>query len=253
MLKIIMSGCNGRMGQVITRLSQSMDDVKIVAGFDINKVQLSDYPVFSDAFEFTGEADVVIDFSHTSALTKLLDYCTKRKLPVVLSTTGYSAEQLKEIKVASEKIPVFKSANMSLGINVVADLIKRAAMILGDGYDIEIVERHHNQKLDAPSGTALLLADAVSEALTYEPEYVYDRSSVRRKRDKREIGISAIRGGTIVGDHDVIFAGPDEVIEIHHRAQSREVFANGALRAAIYLAGVKDPGMYDMQMLVASM
>ncbi len=252
MLKIIMSGCNGRMGQVITRLTQSMDDVKIVAGFDINQVQLSDYPVFSDAFEFTGEADVVIDFSHTSALTKLLDYCIKRNFPVVLSTTGYSAEQLEEIKVASEKIPVFKSANMSLGINVVADLIKRAASILGDGYDIEIVERHHNQKLDAPSGTALLLADAVSEALTYEPEYVYDRSSVRRKRDKREIGISAIRGGTIVGDHDVIFAGPDEVIEIHHRAQSREVFANGALRAAIYLAGVKEPGMYDMQMLVAS-
>ncbi len=253
MLKIIMSGCNGRMGQAITRLVGSMDDAKIVAGFDVNRVQLSDYPVFSDISEFDGDADVVIDFSHTSALTKLLSYCTKRNLPVVLSTTGYSAEQLDEIKTASEQIPVFKSANMSLGINVVADLLKRAAVILGDGYDIEIVERHHNQKLDAPSGTALLLADAVSEALTYEPEYVYDRSSVRRKRDKREIGISAIRGGTIVGDHDVIFAGPDEVIEIHHRAQSREVFANGALRAAIYLAKVTSPGMYNMQMLVAAM
>ena len=252
MLKIIMSGCNGRMGQVITRMVGSMDDAKIVAGIDLNTVQLSDYPVYAAAEELTEEADVVIDFTHTSALTPLLTFCIARKLPVVLSTTGYSAEQMEEIKEASKYIPIFKSANMSLGINVVADLLRRAASILGEGYDVEIVERHHNQKLDAPSGTALMLADAVSEALPYEAEYVYDRSQVRQKRGKTEIGISAVRGGTITGDHEVIFAGPDEVIEIHHHAQSREVFANGAVRAARYLAGVTEPGLYNMQMLVKS-
>jgi len=252
MLKIIMSGCNGRMGQVITRMVNSTDDAKIVAGIDLNTVQFSDYPVYASASEVNEEADVVIDFTHTSALTPLLAFCIERKLPVVLSTTGYSAEQMEEIKKASALIPIFKSANMSLGINVVADLLRRAASILGNGYDVEIVERHHNQKLDAPSGTALMLADAVKEALPYEAEYVYDRSSVRQKRGKTEIGISAVRGGTIVGDHEVIFAGPDEVIEISHHAQSREVFANGALRAARYLAGATVPGMYDMQMLVKS-
>lgn len=252
MLKIIMSGCNGRMGQVITRMVGSMEDAKIVAGIDLNTVQLSGYPVYAAAEELTEEADVVIDFTHTSALTPLLTFCIARKLPVVLSTTGYSAEQMEEIKEASKYIPIFKSANMSLGINVVADLLRRAASILGEGYDVEIVERHHNQKLDAPSGTALMLADAVSEALPYEAEYVYDRSQVRQKRGKTEIGISAVRGGTITGDHEVIFAGPDEVIEIHHHAQSREVFANGAVRAARYLAGVTEPGLYNMQMLVKS-
>lgn len=252
MLKIIMSGCNGRMGQVITRMVGSTDDAQIVAGIDLNTVSLSGYPVYASPAEVVEAADVVIDFTHTSALSPLLAFCKARKLPVVLSTTGYSAEQMDEIKEAAKEIPIFKSANMSLGINVVADLLRRAASILGEGYDVEIVERHHNQKLDAPSGTALMLADAVSEALPYEAEYVYDRSQVRQKRGKTEIGISAVRGGTITGDHEVIFAGPDEVIEIHHHAQSREVFANGAVRAARYLAGVTEPGLYNMEMLVKS-
>ena len=192
------------------------------------------------------DVDVVIDFSTAKAIDSLLDYCVKRKLPVVLCTTGLSEEQLKKVEEASKKIAILKSANMSLGINLLLKLLKDAAKVLAPaGYDIEIVERHHNQKLDAPSGTALALADSVNEALDNEYHYVYDRSQVRQKRDKKEIGISAVRGGTIVGNHEVIFAGTDEVIEFTHTAYSRSVFAKGAVEAGKYLAG-KEAGMYDM-------
>lgn len=252
MLKIIISGCNGKMGQVVSGICEAEDGVTAVAGFDVNPVKRNAYPVYAAPMEYAGSADVVVDFSNPAALTPLLAYCIKRKLPAVLCTTGYSPAQLEEIKAAAERIPVFKSANMSLGVNVLLDLCRRAAKILGGGYDVEIVERHHNRKVDAPSGTAVMIADAISAALPYEPEYVYDRHSVRKPRGKTEIGISAVRGGTIVGEHEVLFCGRDEVIEIKHSALSREVFAAGAVRAAAFLAGQKAAGLYTMADLVAS-
>ena len=246
MIKLIISGCNGRMGQVVTRLAKADGGFEIAAGFDQNTAKLSDYPVYSHPLEYAGSADVVVDFSSPAALDSLLSWCKAKKVPVILCSTGYSPEQLETIKAASAEMPVFKSANMSLGINVLTTLIKRAAEIMGETFDIEIVEKHHNQKKDAPSGTAIMLADAVREGLEYEPEYVYDRSTVRRPRDKKEIGISAVRAGTIPGEHTVIFAGTDEVIEFKHTAYSREIFAAGAVKAAKFMAGITAPGMYDM-------
>jgi len=246
MIKLIISGCNGRMGQVVTRLAKADGGFEIAAGFDRNTAKLSDYPVYSHPLEYAGSADVVVDFSSPAALDSLLSWCKAKKVPVILCSTGYSPEQLETIKAASAEMPVFKSANMSLGINVLTTLIKRAAEIMGETFDIEIVEKHHNQKKDAPSGTAIMLADAVREGLEYEPEYVYDRSTVRRPRDKKEIGISAVRAGTIPGEHTVIFAGTDEVIEFKHTAYSREIFAAGAVKAAKFMAGITAPGMYDM-------
>ncbi|MBO7739203.1 MAG: 4-hydroxy-tetrahydrodipicolinate reductase, partial [Oscillospiraceae bacterium] len=246
MIKLIISGCNGRMGQVVTRLAKADGGFEIVAGFDQNAVKLSDYPVYSHPLEYAGSADVVVDFSSPAALDALLSWCKAKNVPVILCSTGYSPEQLDTIKAASAEMPIFKSANMSLGINVLTTLIKRAAEIMGETFDIEIVEKHHNQKKDAPSGTAIMLADAVKEGLNYEPEYVYDRSTVRQPRDKKEIGISAVRAGTIPGEHTVIFAGTDEVIEFKHTAYSREIFAAGAVKAAKFMAGITAPGMYDM-------
>jgi len=246
MIKLIISGCNGRMGQVVTRLAKADGGFEIVAGFDQNTAKLSDYPVYSHPLEYAGSADVVVDFSSPAALDSLLNWCKAKNVPVILCSTGYSPEQLEAIKSASAEMPVFKSANMSLGINVLTTLIKRAAEIMGENFDIEIVEKHHNQKKDAPSGTAIMLADAVREGLDYEPEYVYDRSTVRQPRDKKEIGISAVRAGTIPGEHTVIFAGTDEVIEFKHTAYSREIFAAGAVKAAKFMAGITEPGMYDM-------
>ncbi|MBQ8975388.1 MAG: 4-hydroxy-tetrahydrodipicolinate reductase [Oscillospiraceae bacterium] len=246
MLKIIISGCNGHMGKVVARIAAQDPDIDVVAGFDINTEKTDSFPVFAAPMEFAGEADVVIDFSHPSALDGILDFCIRKNVYPVLCSTGYDQYQLEKINEAAKKIPVFKSANMSLGINVVAELLKRAASLLGSGYDVEIVEKHHNRKLDAPSGTALLLADAVSEALPYEPEYVYERQSRRQKRESNEIGISAVRCCTIVGIHEVSFCGLDEVIEIKHTAYSRDVFANGSVRAAKFLAGADKPGVYDM-------
>ena len=191
----------------------------------------------------------MIDFSHPSCLTNILSYCKRKNTPVILATTGYSAEQKEEFNAASKEIPVFFSANMSLGINLLISLAKQAAKLLEGSFDIEIVERHHNKKIDAPSGTALAIADAIDETLSYPAEYVFDRHSVRRKRRNTEIGISAVRGGTIVGDHEIIFAGNDEVIELSHHASSKEVFAVGAIKAAKYMSG-KPAGMYDMNMLV---
>lgn len=251
MIKMILSGCSGRMGQAVTRLCKNRTDLSIVAGFDMNAVKLADYPVYADPLEFAGEADVLVDFSNSAALSHLLDYCTDKKLPCVLCTTGYSEEQLVQISHASETIPVFRSGNMSLGINLLIQLVKKASTVLGENFDVEIIEKHHNQKVDAPSGTALMLADAAASALPHESEYVYDRHSVRHKRSREEIGISSIRGGTIVGEHDVLFCGPDEVVELKHTATSRDVFANGALSAALFLADVKAPGMYSMDDVLA--
>lgn len=250
MTKIIMNGCNGKMGQVISRLVEEDEDAEIVCGVDLDTTQKNDYPVVSSISEFSGEADVVIDFSHPSCLTSILDYCRKTNTPVVLSTTGYSAEQKAEFTEAAKELPIFFSANMSLGINLLISLAKQAAKLLEGSFDIEIVERHHNKKIDAPSGTALAIADAIDETLSYPAEYVFDRHSVRRKRKGTEIGISAVRGGTIVGDHEIIFAGNDEVIELSHHAASKEVFAVGAIKAGKFMVG-KPAGMYNMDMLVS--
>lgn len=252
MTRIIMNGCNGKMGQVISRLAEEDDDAEIVCGVDLNTEEKNGYPVVKSIGEFTGEADVVIDFSHPSCLTNVLDYCRKTGTAAVLATTGYSAEQKAEFTEAAKEIPLFFSANMSLGINLLISLAKQAAKLLEGNFDIEIVERHHNKKLDAPSGTALAIADAIDETLSYPAEYVFDRHSVRRQRKGTEIGISAVRGGTIVGDHEIIFAGNDEVIELSHHAASKEVFAVGAIKAGKFMKG-KPAGMYDMNMLVEEM
>ena len=252
MLKIGLCGCNGRMGKVITDSVSKKENMQIVAGFDAYTEKLADYPVYADPHEFTGACDVIIDFSNVSSLDMLLDYCVKTKTPVIFCTTGYDKEQLAKIREASAVIPVFRSGNMSIGINLMMDLLRKAATVLGDGYDVEITEKHHNQKLDAPSGTALMLADAVSEALPYDAEYVYDRHERRMKRPQNEIGIHSVRGGTIVGEHEVLFAGRDELIEIRHVALSREVFAVGAVDAAAFLGTQKQPGMYDMSDVIAA-
>lgn len=246
MVRIIMHGCNGKMGQIISTICKEDDQVEIVAGIDVVDNKDNGYPVFSDISACDVDADVIIDFSVSTVIDKLLDYSETKKIPVVLCTTGLSPEQLNKMSKVSEKVAVLKSANMSLGINTLMKLLKDAANVFAPaGFDIEIVEKHHNQKVDAPSGTALALADSINEARNNEYEYVYDRSQVRQKRGAKELGISAVRGGTIVGEHEVIFAGIDEVIEIKHTAYSKSVFAKGAVEAAKFLAG-KPAGMYDM-------
>lgn len=250
MINVLMHGCNGKMGQMITGLIKGEENMVIAAGVDAYTGQPNDYPVFEKIQECDIDADVAIDFSNAQAVDGLLDFCAERKIPVVLCTTGLSEAQLGKVKEISEKVAVLKSANMSMGINLLMKLLQDAARTLAPaGYDMELVERHHNQKVDAPSGTALALADSINEALDNEYTYVYDRSQVRRKREQKEIGISAVRGGTIVGDHEVIFAGPDEVIEFRHTAYSRGVFGKGAVEAAKFLAG-KPAGMYDMSDVV---
>lgn len=252
MTKIIMHGCNGKMGQVITGICAQDSEVEIVAGIDVVDNRDNGYPVFTDINACDVEADVIIDFAAAVAVDKLLDYAVAKKIPVVLCTTGLSPEQINKVKLCSEKVAILKSANMSLGINTIMKLLKDAANVFAPaGYDIEIVEKHHNQKLDAPSGTALALADSINEARNNEYEYVYDRSQVRQKRDKKELGISAVRGGTIVGEHEVIFAGIDEVIEIKHTAYSKSVFAKGAVEAGKFLAG-KTTGMWDMSDVISN-
>lgn len=246
MVRIIMYGCNGKMGQNISALAETDDQCKIVAGVDINNVRKNDYPVYLPEEEIQEEADVIIDFSSTQRFAERLAFAKKRKLPVVLCTTGFSEEQLEEVKEASKEIAILRSANMSLGINTLMKLVAAATKVFSEsGFDIEIVEKHHNRKVDAPSGTALAIADAINEVLTEEYAYKFDRSSERKPREKKEIGISSVRGGTIVGEHEVIFAGPDEVLEIKHTAYSKGIFGNGALQAAKYLAG-KPAGMYNM-------
>ncbi|MEG1991189.1 MAG: 4-hydroxy-tetrahydrodipicolinate reductase, partial [Christensenella sp.] len=214
MIKILLSGCNGRMGRVISSICESNSETEIVAGLDMNTEKCFDFPVYDSVDKIRESADVVIDFSNPNVIEPLIGYCVVKKLPIVVATTGHSAEQLAIIADASSKIRVFRSGNMSLGINVLLMLVERAARVLGDTFDTEIIERHHNQKVDAPSGTALMIADRLSEALPFQAEYVYDRHNVRQKRSYNEIGIHTLRGGTIVGEHEVIFAGRDEVIEI---------------------------------------
>ncbi len=249
MINILLSGCNGKMGQVITKLAKQYDNLKIVSGYDIADSVKQDYPVFTDLSSCDAKIDVIIDFSNPAALKKLLAFATEKKLPIIVATTGLSSEQKHLLAIASDSIAVFYSANMSVGVNLLIDLVKKAAKVLDSNYDIEIIEKHHNQKIDAPSGTALTIADSINEVLDHKYEYVYDRHSRRKKRSKSEIGMHAVRGGTIVGDHCVIFAGNDEIIEINHRAGSKEIFATGALRAAKFIHD-KEPGMYNMSDLI---
>ncbi|MGI6010711.1 MAG: 4-hydroxy-tetrahydrodipicolinate reductase [Ruminococcus sp.] len=251
MVKIIMHGCNGHMGQVISQLVKEDEDAQIVAGIDIADTRDNGYPVYTDLEKCDVEADAIIDFSTASAVDAILDYSVKRKIPIVLCTTGLSQEQLAKVEEAAKETAVLKSANMSMGINLLLKLLQDAAKVLAPaGFDMEIVERHHKLKVDAPSGTALALADSLNEALDNKYEYKYDRSQERKKRDPMEIGISAVRGGTIVGDHEVIFAGADEVIEFKHTAYSKAVFGKGAVQAAKFLKG-KGPGRYDMSDVIA--
>ena len=246
MVKMIMHGCNGRMGHVIVDLCKEDQDIQVVAGVDAFGENTYDFPVFKSLSECNVDADVIVDFSNASAVDGLLDYCTDKNIPVVLCSTGLSPEQLDKVKEASAKVAVLKSANMSVGVNALIKVLKEVSpLFAAAGFDIEIVEKHHNQKLDAPSGTAIALADSINESLNNEYEYVNDRSTRREKRPVKEIGISAVRGGTIVGDHDVIFAGHDEVVTLSHRAYSRAIFGKGAIQAAKFLAG-KSAGMYDM-------
>lgn len=245
MKKVIISGCCGRMGRVIASCILDRDDCTVVAGVDKVAEQYARFPVYETLDEVKEAADVIIDFSHPSALDSLLGYCKKTGTALVVATTGYTPEQTAQIKLAATEIPVFFSFNMSLGINLLAELAKKAVSVLGGQFDIEIVEKHHNLKIDAPSGTALMLADAINGELDQQYQYSYDRHSQRKPRSKTEIGIHSIRGGTIVGEHDVIFAGRDEVITLSHAATSKEVFAVGAVNAAVYMAG-KSAGLYDM-------
>lgn len=246
MIRAIMHGCNGKMGQVITGLVKEDEGIEFVAGVDTYTGIPNTYPVFDSMEKCDVEADVVIDFSNAGAVDGLLDYCARKQLPVVLCTTGLSEEQLEKVERTAEKTAILRSANMSLGINLLMKLLREATKVLAPaGFDIELVEKHHNQKLDAPSGTALALADSINESMENAYRYVYDRSQVRQKREKKEIGISAVRGGTIVGEHEVLYAGADEVIEFKHTAYSRTVFGKGAVEAAKFLAG-KPAGRYDM-------
>ena len=251
MTKIIMSGCSGRMGKVISEIVASDADAEIVAGIDVVDDGTLGYPVFKSASEINVEADVIIDFSSPKVLDALLDYATEKNVPVVLCTTGFSDEQIEQIKAASTRVAILKSANMSLGINTIIEMLKTATSVFYPaGFDVEIVEQHHHNKLDAPSGTALALADAINDAAGGDMEYIYDRSQRREKRDAKELGISAVRGGSIPGTHDVIFAGQDEVIELRHIAYSRSIFGNGAVSAAKFLKG-KSAGMYTMAEVIA--
>ena len=251
MVKILMHGCNGRMGQVITGLVKEDENATITAGVDVYDGIKNDYPVFSKLQDVNVDFDVIIDFSTASVIDGLLDYCEAVKKPVVLCTTGLSEEQIKKAKKVSETVAVLRSANMSIGVNVIMKLLREAvAKLAPEGFDVEIVEKHHNQKLDAPSGTAIALADVMNDEMGGCYEYIYDRSQARKKRDKKEIGISAVRGGNIVGEHDVIFAGTDEVITISHSAHSKAIFAKGSIAAAKYIFD-KKPGMYDMSDVMA--
>lgn len=249
MTNIAICGANGKMGKNIYNCIREREDCKAVAGVDIYTEQYADFPIVDAPDKLPVKPDVIIDFSNPSLLDGLLDYCLSTGTPLVIGSTGYSDEQIAQIKKASAQIPVFFTFNMSIGINLLVQLAKKAASVLGDRFDIEIVEKHHNQKIDAPSGTAIMLGNAINETLENSKHFVYDRHSRRQKREKSEIGMHAIRGGTIVGEHDVIFAGQDEVITLSHSAASKTVFAEGAVNAAVYLKD-RAPGLYDMQMLV---
>ncbi|MCL2109738.1 MAG: 4-hydroxy-tetrahydrodipicolinate reductase [Oscillospiraceae bacterium] len=251
MIRIILSGACGKMGRAVAELVSNEPDCRIVAGVDVSGATYSYFPVLPKIGDVDENADVVIDFSHPSALSDTLDFCKSRQVPVVIATTGHCESQVAEIKAAKEVIPIFFTGNMSLGINLMSNLARRAAQVLGNCYDIEIIEKHHNRKVDAPSGTALMLAAALNEGRENALSYTYDRHCVRQSREKNEMGIHSIRGGTIVGEHEIIFAGHDEILTLSHSALSREVFASGALNAALFLANKKgERGLFDMGDLV---
>ncbi|BCS81413.1 4-hydroxy-tetrahydrodipicolinate reductase [Anaerocellum diazotrophicum] len=252
MISILLNGCNGKMGQVVSKVAKNYDNIKIVAGVDLNTDKNFDYPVYQSPEEVVENFDVIIDFSLPEATMKILEFAKQKNKPVVIATTGFTSDQKTKILKYSKQIPIFWSANMSLGVNLVAELIQKAFKALGPSFDIEIIEKHHNQKIDSPSGTALMLADAINEVANNSYEYIYDRHTRRKKRQQNEIGISSVRGGTIVGEHSVIFAGPDEIIEIKHTALSKEIFANGAIKAAMFIQG-KGAGIYNMKDLINSM
>ena len=250
MVNVIIHGCTGKMGQIVTQLCNEDPEITVTAGVSLETDIDMGYPVASSCEELSADADVIIDFSGAPAVDALIDYAVAKKIPVVLCTTGLSEAQLAKVEAAYEEIPILKSSNMSLGINMLLDLVKQAASTLApEGFDIEIVEKHHNRKLDAPSGTAIALADSINEEMDGAYEYVYDRSGRRQKRDRKELGISAVRGGTIVGEHEIIFAGTDEVVTLKHTAYSRAIFAKGAVAAAKFLAG-KAPGHYEMAQVI---
>lgn len=248
MIKILLVGCNGKMGTMISTVAQSSSTMEIAAGFDSKTVGNFAYPIYDSIFNVKEKVDVILDFSRPATLEDISKFALEKNIPVVFCTTGYSAEQLTYINELSSKIPVFHSANMSIGINIVNNILKSISNTLYKDFDIEIIEKHHNQKVDAPSGTALLLANTIKNSIDDETEFNYGREGISKREDK-EIGIHAIRGGNIIGDHEVIFAGKGEVIEIKHSAISREVFAVGALKACEYIHG-KAPGMYSMDNVV---
>lgn len=246
MIKIIMHGCGGKMGHVVSDIVEKDSNCEIVAGIDVRETS-APFPTFTNINDCNIDADVIIDFSTASAIPSLLEYSKKRQISAVLCTTGFSDELNEAVKKYSQSVALLKSANMSIGVNLLFKIVKQVAQVLSDSnFDIEIIEKHHNQKIDAPSGTALALANEINEALENQYHYVYDRSQKREKREKNEIGLHALRGGTIVGEHEVIFAGQDEIIELNHRAMSKEIFAVGAVKAAKYLAG-KPAGFYTMK------
>ncbi len=249
MTKIIITGANGKMGGVIQDIVAKRDDCEIVAGVDLNTEPNNKFPIYSTIDDVKENADAVIDFSNPVLLNDLISYSKKTGTPLVIATTGYNDEQKKKITDSSAEVPIFFTYNMSMGINLLANLAKKAVQILGNDFDIEIVEKHHNQKIDAPSGTALMLADAMCDEINEPMKYEYDRHSKREKRTKNEIGLHAVRGGTIVGEHEIIFAGRDEIITLSHSARSKEIFAVGAVNAAVYMAG-KPAGLYDMKELI---
>lgn len=250
MIRLIVCGCNGKMGRAITACVKDRCDCEIVAGFDRNTDATAGFPVYANPQNCDIEADVIIDFSHPSALPSVLRYAEEHNMGAVIATTGLSEDDRLLIQNTTSRVPLFFSANMSLGVSLLAELAKKAASILGGSFDVEIIEKHHNQKIDAPSGTALMLADAVAEGLPYSPKSVYDRHAVREKRDPHEIGFSSVRGGTIVGEHEILFAGHDECITLSHTAMSKEIFAAGAVSAAQFLYQ-KPAGLYTMKDLMA--
>lgn len=252
MTEIAICGACGKMGRFINDVISERNDCEVCAGIDKFGEAYAEFPVVKEVSQLPSKPDVIIDFSHPSALDALLSYCLTNGVALVIATTGYNDEDVAKIHKASEQIPVFFTFNMTLGINLLANLAKTAAKVLGGQYDIEIIEKHHNQKIDAPSGTAIMLADAINEELGKKYNYVYDRHSVRAKRSKTEIGMHSIRGGTIVGEHEIIFAGRDEVISLKHEAHSKQVFAVGAVNAGVFLCK-KPAGLYDMSDLLADM
>ena len=249
-INIMLTGYNGRMGRAIIEATEKSDLFSVIVGIDINPAPINlAFPVFLQPSDFTGKVDVIIDFTHHSAIDSLLEYAKKISAPLVVATTGHNDKELELINEAAKEIAIFKSANMSVGVNLIIELAKKAAALLQGDFDIEIIEKHHNQKLDAPSGTALMIADGISSVLDEKPEYIYNRQPVKKVRGKNEIGLHAVRGGTIIGEHEVIFAGNNESITISHSAQSREMFANGALSAAKFICG-KPAGLYTMKSLI---